>query len=50
MFFVMIFVGCAIGLVAGLMSPEREKPKKPYKPKKRLFSGAGMNYGNLQLE
>lgn len=31
----MILAGCVIGLVAGLMSPESEKPKKPWKPKNK---------------
>ena len=33
----MILAGCVIGLVVGLMNPESEKPKRPYKRKKKNF-------------
>lgn len=33
----MILGACMIGLGMGLMNPESEKPKKPWKPKKKNF-------------
>ena len=42
-----IFIGLTIGFISGLMSPRK---KKPWKPKKRLFSGAEMDYGKLNFK
>lgn len=46
----MILAAIAIGLGMGLMNPESKKPKKPWKPKKRLFSDAEMDYSKLRLK
>lgn len=35
--FLMIIGAAMIGLGVGLMSPKREKPRKPWKPKKKNF-------------
>ncbi len=46
----MILAAIAIGLGMGLMNPESTKPKKPWKPKKRLFSNSEMDYSKLHFK
>ena len=46
----MIVIALVIIGVLALMSDEEPKPKKPWKPKKRLFSDAEMDYSKLRLK
>ena len=45
-----IIAALAIGLGVGLMNKESANPKKLWKPKKRLFSDAEMDYGKLHFK
>lgn len=51
----MVFLGIivitltTIGVMAWL-SPESDEPKKPWKPKKRLFSNSEMDYSKLHFK
>lgn len=44
----MIFGAFLIGMGIGLLDPT--KPKKPCKPKKRLFSNSEMDYSKLHFK
>lgn len=49
-----ILIALVVGVIAGLISAwlnsDVEKPKKPWKPKKRWFSDADFDYSRLHFK